>query len=182
MTKDLIELADIDFKNVNYSSVIAIFMIILVVFLSPSIPAILVLCVELAILINMAIPFYTGQVIPFIASIVIGTVQLGATVDYAILLTTRFREELINGHEKAEAMEIAIKTSIKSIVTSALTFFAATASVGLISRIKIIKTLCIMISRGALISMAAVIFVLPPVLLVCERFIAATSKNWRNRS
>ena len=120
-----------DFKNVSVASIVAIFVIILIVFKSVSIPVLLVSAIEFAIFINMGIPYYTGTVIPFVASIVIGTIQLGATVDYAILLTSRFREEIRNGYEKKEAMRIAVQESAKSIVTSGLTFFGATGGVAI---------------------------------------------------
>lgn len=182
LTKDLVEIADVDFKHVSIASIGAIFAIILLVFASLSLPVILVLSIQLAIFINMSIPFYTGNVIPFIASIVIGTIQLGATVDYAILLTTRFREEIRNGYDKFKAMEIAVQGSAKSIVTSALTFFAATAGVGLISDMELISSLCIMMARGALISMAIILFVLPSILLVSEKVITVTSRNFKTKS
>lgn len=132
LTKDLTTIADQDFKNVSVASIAAIFVIILIVFKSVSIPVLLVSAIEFAIFINMGIPYYTGTVIPFVASIVIGTIQLGATVDYAILLTSRFREEIRNGYEKKEAMRIAVQESAKSIVTSGLTFFGATGGVALV--------------------------------------------------
>lgn len=182
LTKDLIEIADTDFKRVSIASIIAIFGIILIVFRSLSVPVILVLAIQLAIFINMGIPYYTGTVLPFVASIVIGTIQLGATVDYAILLTTRFREEMRNGYDKFKAMEIAVQGSAKSIVTSALSFFAATAGVGLISNIEMISSLCILMARGALISMAIILFVLPSILLVSEKVIVATSKGFVQKS
>ncbi len=179
LTKDLIEITDIDFRNVNYASIFAIFAIIFFVFKSVSLPVLLVLSIELAIFINLGIPYYTGSVIPFISSIVIGTIQLGATVDYAILLTSRFEEEIQNGHPKIEAMRIAVQGSAKSIVTSALTFFAATAGVAIVSDMELIKSLCVLMARGALISMAVIIFVLPSILIVCEKLIAVTTKGWR---
>lgn len=179
LTKDLIEISDIDFKNVNIASIAAIFAIILGVFMSFSLPVLLVLAIELAIFINLGIPYYTGSVIPFISSIVIGTIQLGATVDYAILLTSRFKEEINNGYDKFEAMRISVQGSAKSIVTSALTFFAATAGVAIISDMELIKSLCVLMARGALISMAVIIFVLPSILIVSEKFIGITSKGWR---
>lgn len=180
LTKDLIKLAAKDFKASNIVSIAAIFAIILVVFSSFSIPVFLVLAIELAIFINMSISYYMGVTVPFVASIIIGCIQLGATVDYAILLTTRFREELRNGLDKFEAMEISVQGSAKSIVTSALTFFAATAGVGVISNLEIIKSLCSMMARGALISMVIIIYILPSVLLVSENFISHTSRNWRH--
>jgi len=181
LTKDLIQISETDFKRVSFLSIIAIFAIILIVFMSISIPIILVMAIELAIFINMGIPYYTGNSIPFIASIVIGCIQLGATVDYAILMTTRFREELRNGHDKVKSAEIAVMGSARSIVTSGLTFFAATIGVYFISDMEVIKTLCLMMARGALISMLVIIFILPSLLLVSERFISITTKNWRKK-
>lgn len=180
LTKDLITIADQDFKNVSVASIVAIFAIILIVFKSVSIPVLLVCAIEFAIFINMGIPYYTGTVIPFVASIVIGTIQLGATVDYAILLTSRFREEMRNGHEKKEAMKIAVQESAKSIVTSGLTFFGATGGVALVSDMALIKSLCFLMARGAIISMITIIFVLPALLLVSEGVINKTTKGWIN--
>lgn len=178
LTKDLVGIADEDFKRVNTISTIAVFVIIMLVFTSISIPVFLILLIMLAIFVNMSIPYYLNHAIPFIASIVIGSIQLGATVDYAILLTTRFREEMQKGHEKFEAMEIAVKESSKSIVTSGLTFFASTVGVAVISEIEIIKSLSTMIARGALISTAVILFILPGVLIAGESLIRSTSKNW----
>ncbi|MBU5486811.1 MMPL family transporter [Clostridium sp. MSJ-8] len=178
LTKDLVEIADVDFKNVSIVSILAIFIIILLIFKSITIPIILVSVIELAIFINMGIPYYTGTVIPFIASIVIGTIQLGATVDYAILMTSRFKEELENGHDKKEAVKIAVLTSTKSIVTSGLTFFGATAAVALVSDMELISSLCVLISRGAIISMLVIIFILPSFLLVFEGVIRRTTIGW----
>ncbi|WP_035288784.1 MMPL family transporter [Clostridium sp. KNHs214] len=180
LTKDLIEIADKDFKHVNVVSIAAIFAIILILFRSISIPILLVSAIELAIFINMGIPFYTGTTIPFIASIVIGCIQLGATVDYAILMTTRFKEEIGNGYDRFEAGKITVKGTAKSIVTSGLTFFAATASVGIVSNMDLIRTLCGMIARGALISMGVILFILPSILIVCEKFISVTTMKWKN--
>jgi predicted RND superfamily exporter protein len=182
LTKDLIELADIDFRNVSIASIIAVFLIILLVFRSLSIPVILVGVIELAIFINMGIPFYTNTTIPFVSSIVIGTIQLGATVDYAILLTTRFREEIRNGFDKIEAMKISLQGTIKSIVTSALTFFGATVGVGIIADMEMVKSLTGMISRGALISLLVIIFMLPSILILFEGVVAKTSRGWRQRT
>ncbi|SKA95776.1 hypothetical protein SAMN05443428_11934 [Caloramator quimbayensis] len=178
LTKDLIDLANKDFNRSSLVSIASIFAIILLVFTSLSIPIILVLCIELAIFINMAIPFYMNQTLPFIASIVIGCIQLGATVDYAILLSSRFREEIRNGADRFEAMKIAVQGSAVSIVTSAMCFFAATIGVGLIAKMDMIQTLCKMLGRGALISMVVIILIMPSVLLVSEKIIAATSRNW----
>lgn len=179
LTKDLVEMAAVDFKNVDVVSIIAIFAIILLLFKSISIPVILVGSIELAIFINMAIPYYTGSVIPFIASIVIGCIQLGSTVNYAILVTTRFREELRKGIEKHEAMEIAVQGTARSVVTSALTFFAATIGVSFVAKIEMIKTLCAMLARGALISMVIIVFVLPALLVALEKVVNATTLHWR---
>ncbi|MDU6810225.1 MAG: MMPL family transporter [Clostridium sp.] len=179
LTKDLTTIADQDFKNVSVASIAAIFVIILIVFKSVSIPVLLVSAIEFAIFINMGIPYYTGTVIPFVASIVIGTIQLGATVDYAILLTSRFREEIRNGYEKKEAMRIAVQESAKSIVTSGLTFFGATGGVALVSDMALIRSLCFLMARGAIISMIVIIFVLPALLLVSEGIINKTTKGWK---
>lgn len=178
LTKDLIDVADVDFKNVSAASIIAIFIIITIAFKSISIPVILVSSIEYAIFINMGIPYYTGSIIPFIASIVIGTIQLGATVDYAILMTSRFQEEIQKGYEKKESIIKAMKGSFRSIVTSALTFFSATGAVAIVSNMSLIKSLCFLIARGALISMVVIIFVLPSLLLVSEGIIRKTTKGW----
>lgn len=178
LTKDLIEITEQDMKRVNYLSIAAIFIIIAIVFKSISIPIILVMSIQLAILVNMGLPYYMGSSIPFIASIVVGTIQLGATVDYAILMATRFREELGNGHDKYTAMKITVRESAKSIVASAMTFFAATAGVAIISHMDVVKTLCMLIARGAIISMIVIICILPSLLIVFEGFIARTSKGW----
>lgn len=178
-TKDLITITDMDFKVVNAISIIAVFLIILFVFKSVSIPAILVAVIEFAIFVNLGIPFYTGTRLPFIASIVIGTIQLGATVDYAILMTTRYKKERCAGKEKQEAIRIALSTSITSIIVSACGFFAATFGVGLYSGIDMISSLCILLARGAMISMIVVIFVLPSMLMVFDRVICATTKEMR---
>lgn len=178
LTYDLIKIADRDFKVVSAVSILAIFTIILIVFKSISLPVILVLAIEGAIFINLGIPYYTGKVEPFIASIVIGTIQLGATVDYAILLTSRFKEELMVNSNKFEAMKVAVQSSARSIVTSALTFFSATIGVGLISELEMISALCSLMSRGAIISMFMIIFILPAVLLSCHKIIIKTSKNF----
>ncbi len=181
LTKDLIEIADSDFKRVSIASIIAIFAIIMIVFQSITVPVILVMAIELAIFINMGIPFYTGATIPFIASIVIGCIQLGATVDYAILMTNRFREEIRNGFDKKEAGRIAVQGSARSIVTSGLTFFAATAGVGIFSDMDIVKSLCTLLARGALVSMVIIVFVLPSLLLVSEKVISVTSLHWKEK-
>lgn len=181
LTKDLVQIADTDFKKVSIASIGAVFIILLFVFQSISIPIILVSAIELAILLNMGIPYYMGTVIPFIASIVIGCIQLGATVDYAILYTNRYREEIRAGREKMEAARIAIQESSRSIATSALTFFAATAGVGIISDMDMVKSLCAMLSRGAIISMLIIIYILPSLMLVSDKVISFTTLNWRKK-
>lgn len=167
-TKDLIQITDKDFATVSEVSIGAIFLIILFVFKSLSLPVILVGVIELAIFINMGIPFYTGSTLPFIASIVIGTIQLGSTVDYAILMTTRYKKERANGADRKEAVSIAHKASMKSIIVSALSFFAATFGVGLVSNIDMIAALCILMARGALISMFIVLTMLPTMLYIFD--------------
>lgn len=178
LTDDLIKIADTDFKTVSLVSIIAIFVIIAVVFKSISLPVILVLAIESAIFINLGIPYYTNTIEPFIASIVIGTIQLGATVDYAILLTSRYKEELSVNENKFEAMRISIQSSARSIVTSALSFFSATIGVGLISKLEMISALCSLMARGAIISMFIIIFMLPSILLTFNSLIIKTSKNF----
>ncbi|MGW8114995.1 efflux RND transporter permease subunit [Caproicibacterium sp. NSD3] len=178
MTKDLVRVADIDFKNVSVVSILAVFLIILISFKSISIPVLLVAAIEFAITVNMGIPYFTGTVIPFIASIVIGTIQLGATIDYAILMTNRFREELNNGSLPKQAMLTAVTKCSTSILTSGLTFFSATLGVVLVSRVDLIKSLCSMLARGALISMVTIIFVLPAILLLFNKVIEKTSYHW----
>ncbi|GAA0105167.1 MMPL family transporter [Paraclostridium sordellii] len=178
LTDDLIKIADTDFKTVSLVSIIAIFVIIAVVFKSISLPVILVLAIESAIFINLGIPYYTNTIEPFIASIVIGTIQLGATVDYAILLTSRYKEELSINENKFEAMRISIQSSARSIVTSALSFFSATIGVGLISKLEMISALCSLMARGAIISMFIIIFMLPAILLTFNSLIIKTSKNF----
>ena len=179
-TKDLIEITDNDFKTVNSMSIGIIFVIILFIFKSVSLPFILVAVIEFAIFINMGIPYYTGSVLPFIASIVIGTIQLGATVDYAILMTTRYKKERIKGKTKKEAVSIAHKTSIQSVIVSALSFFAATIGVGLYSSVDMISSLCLLMARGALISMVVVITLLPSMLLVFDPVIIRTSLGFKD--
>ena len=180
-TKDLIEITNEDFKKVSIVSIGAIFLIIALVFRSVSLPIILVAVIEFAIFINMGIPAYTGTVLPFIASIVIGTIQLGATVDYAILMTTRYRKNRHNGMDKREAITDALAKSIQSIMVSAIGFFAATFGVGLYSNIDMISALCNLMARGALISMVVVIFVLPSMFMVFDKVICATSTGFRNK-
>lgn len=177
-TKDLIEITDRDFKIVSAVSIGAIFVIILVLFRSVSIPVILVAVIEFAIFINMGIPYYTGTELPFIASIVIGTIQLGATVDYAILMTTRYRKERNLGHEKRDAIVTAHRASIQSVIVSALSFFAATFGVGMYSDIDMISSLCTLMARGAIISMIVVLLVLPSMFMVFDKVICKTSMGF----
>ncbi len=179
-TKDLISITNVDFKTVSIVSIGVIFIIIAFVFKSISLPVILVTVIEFAIFINMGIPFYTHTEIPFIASIVIGTIQLGATVDYAILMTNRYKTERGAGKEKAEAVVIAHKTSIQSVIVSALSFFAATFGVGLYSNIDMISSLCTLMARGALISMLVVLLVLPSMYMLFDGLICKTSKGFGN--
>ena len=177
-TKDLITITDKDFKIVNFLSIAAIFLIIAFTFKSVSLPVILVSVIELAIMINLGTAYYTGSKLSFIAPIVIGTIQLGATVDYAILMTTRYRTERHGGKDKKEAVGIALSTSIKSIITSALGFFAATVGVAAYSDIGLISELCMLLARGALISMAVVVTVLPSMFMVFDRIICRTSAGF----
>ncbi|WP_260327427.1 MMPL family transporter [Clostridium chauvoei] len=179
LTKDLITISDIDFENVNIISILVVFIIIAIVLQSISLPIILVAEIQLAIFINMGIPTYTHTVIPFVSSIVIGCIQLGSTVDYAILLTTRFKEELQYTTDKRKAMEKALSSSGKSIVTSAASFFAATIGVVFISKIDLISSLTSMMARGAIISMLVILFILPAILLVLEPVINKTTYNWK---
>jgi predicted RND superfamily exporter protein len=179
LTNDLIETSAVDFKVTNYISIAAIFLIIAIVFQSITIPIALVATIELAIFINQGVPYFTGTVIPFISPTVIGCIQLGATVDYAILMTSRFREELQAGKTRLEAIEIAATTSDPSILTSSLVLFCATMGVSMISDIEIIGSICTMLARGSLISAAVSIFILPSILCVCEPVFAKTSRYWR---
>lgn len=176
-TKDLITITNHDFGVVNSVSIGVIFVIILLVFKSVSLPIILVCVIEFGIFINLGIPCYTGTVLPFVASIIIGTIQLGSTVDYAILMTTRYLRERTAGAEKIDAVRTALQTSVKSIVVSALTFFAATFGVGLYSDIDIVSSMCVLMSRGALISMMCVLFVLPTFLMIFDKWIIKTTKK-----
>lgn len=178
LTRDLITTTDIDFKMVNILSVLAIFLIIVITFKSLALPVILVASIEFAICINMGIPYFTGSVLPFIASIVIGTIQLGATVDYAILMTTRYKEELSNGKPVIEAAREAAAKSAPSIITSGLSFFAACIGVSFIAKMDLIKSLCTLISRGAVISMLVILLVLPALLIIFHKAIEKTTKGW----
>ena len=181
LTADLIDITDTDFKTVSVVSIGIIFVIILILFKSISLPIILVCVIEFAIFINMGIPAYTGTVLPFIASIVIGTIQLGATVDYAILMTNKYKKNRFRGMDKKEAITDALSKSIQSIIVSALSFFAATFGVGLYSNIDMIGSLCMLMARGAIISMIVVIFILPSMFMVFDRVICASSAGFRNK-
>ncbi|MBQ1682440.1 MAG: MMPL family transporter [Agathobacter sp.] len=181
-TKDLIDITNLDFARVSAVSIGAIFLIILIVFKSISLPIILVAVIEFAIFINMGIPAYTGTVLPFIASIVIGTIQLGATVDYAILMTNKYKKNRFLGMDKQPAIAAALKSSIQSIMVSAFAFFAATFGVGMYSDIDMISSLCILMARGAIISMFTVIFVLPSMFMVFDKIIIHSSVGFRDKS
>lgn len=181
-TKDLIQITDTDFKVVSAISIIAIFIIIALVFKSISLPVILVAVIEFAIFINMGVPYYTNTEVPFIASVVIGTIQLGATVDYAILMTTRYKMERSSGSSKKAAITSAHKTSIQSVIVSALSFFAATFGVGIYSNIDMISSLCSLMARGAIISMFVVIFVLPSMFMLFDKIIVKTSCGFKSTS
>ena len=179
MAKDLYETAGQDFAWTNWMSIIAILILVGIIFRSLSVPVILVACIELAIFINEGVPYWTGEVVPFIANTFIGCIQLGATVDYSILLATRYREELQAGHDRKEAMVIAAASSDHSIITGALVLFCATLSVALVSHIDLVACLCKMLCRGTLISALVCIFLVPSILVVCEPVIARTTLGWR---
>lgn len=178
MYKDLIDITDHDFKLTSVLSILSIFILIAIIFKSISIPTILVMSIELAIFVNKAISFATGTTLSFIAPTIIGCVQLGATVDYAILLTTRFREEMRNGHNKLDAIKIAANASDRSIFQSALVFFGATFGVFLTCDIKIVKEVCLLLARGSLISAGVIVFMLTPLLLVLEGVIEKTTYDF----
>jgi predicted RND superfamily exporter protein len=180
-TKDLITITDRDFKIVSAVSIGAIFILILLVLHSISLPAILVLVIELAIYINMGISYYTGTTLPFIASVVIGTIQLGATVDYAILMTNRYLRERKGGMDKIQAATVALEISMPSIITSALGFFAATVGVGIYSDIDLVSSLCLLMARGALVSMGIVLFLLPALYILFDGLIFKTSWGLKER-
>lgn len=180
LTKDLQDVTDVDLATVNYLSIGAIFLIILLTFKSISLPVILVSVIEFAIFLNMSFPYYSGIELPFVASIVIGTIQLGATVDYAILMTTRYhKERVVNQKTKKEAVEIAHKTSMKSIIISGLSFFAVTFGVSAYSSIDMINAICTLLSRGAVISTISVILILPAMLYLFDKVICKTTWDMR---
>ena len=179
-TKDLIDVTSRDFQVVNFISIIAIFVIIALVEKSISLPFILIAVIESAIFVNLGLPHYLGQSLPFIAPICISTIQLGATVDYAILMTTRYKTERINGQSKREAVQTALATSIPSIIVSGMGLFAATFGVALYSDIDMIGSICMLLARGAVISMVAVIFVLPALLMLCDKLVCVTTMGMRH--
>ncbi len=182
LMKDLVEISDHDFNSVNTVSIAIILVIMVFVLKSVSLPIILIAAIEFAIFINMGIPAYTGTIIPFIASIVIGTIQLGATIDYAILITTKYKTARIEGKDKHQAIDEALGTSIQSIIVSALCFFGATFGVGMYSKIEMIGSLCSLMARGAIISMVTVLTVLPAFLIVFDKIICKTTANMRRLS
>ncbi len=177
-TQDLITITDKDFKTVSTVSIVLIFIIIAIVLKSISLPVILVAVIEFAIFINMGIPAYTGTVLPFIASIVIGTIQLGATVDYAILMTNKYKRARYQGAGKQEAISSALNSSLQSVFVSALSFFAATFGVGLYSSIDMISALCVLLARGAIISLLVVAFILPAMFMIFDKVICKTSAGF----
>ena len=177
-TKDLIKITDRDFKVVTGVSVAAIFFIILIALQSISLPVILVASIELGIFINLGIPYYTGTVLAFITSIIIGTVQLGSTVDYAILMTNRYKRERFAGRDKKEAVRIAHSASMPSVMVSAISFFAATIGVGIYSDIDLIGSLCLLMGRGAIISLLVVMFIVPSFFVLFDRIIVKTSRGF----
>lgn len=178
LTKDLAVVTDVDLRNVNIISILAIFIIIMFVFKSISLPIILVAVIEFAICVNMAVPFYTNTSLPFVASIVIGTIQLGATVDYAILMTSKYQKARFQGNTKKHAIRIAHESSMKSILISGVSFFAATFGVGMYSKIDMISAICTLLSRGAIISTLVVICILPAMFMVFDKIICKTTKNF----
>lgn len=178
--KDMIETTDHDFKVVNAVSILAIFLIILLVERSISLPFLLIAVIELAIFINLGLPHFLGQSLPFIAPICISTIQLGATVDYAILMTTRYKTERLAGKEKRPAVITALSTSIPSIIVSGMGLFAATFGVAIYSDIDIISSMCMLMARGAIVSMLCVILILPALLLLCDRLVCATTLGMRH--
>ena len=179
LMKDLTEISDIDFKNVNYVSIGLIFVIMLLVLKSISLPIILISAIEFAILANMSVAFYANTSLPFIASIIIGTIQLGATIDYAILMSSKYLAVRKNTKDKYMAMEETLRFTVPSIIVSALCFFAATIGVGVYSKIDLIGSICKLLSRGSIISMLVVILILPSLLLIFDRLIIKTTKNMK---
>ncbi len=181
LMKDLVQISDHDFNSVNTVSILIIFIIMAIVLKSISLPVILICVIEVAIFINMGIPYYTNLEIPFIASIVIGTIQLGATIDYAILITTKYIENRKQNMERKEAAKNALGTSINSIIVSGLCFFGATFGVGAYSKIEMIGSLCTLMSRGALISVVTVLMALPAFLILFDKIILKTTIGIKNK-
>lgn len=179
LMSDLVEITDKDFHNVNYTSIAVIFVLMMIVLKSITLPILLVTAIEFAIFINMGVPYFTGTSIPFIASVVIGTIQLGATIDYAILMTTKYLEERQNGKNKREAVSVALDNSIQSIFVSAMCFFGATIGVGIVSKIDMIGSLCTLIARGAIISMFVVLLIVPSILLIFDKLIIKTTLGFK---
>lgn len=181
LNRDLVLIADHDIQMVNIVSILAVFAIIAISFKSLSVPIVLVAAIEMAITINMGIPYFEGETIPFIASIVIGTIQLGATIDYAILMMTCYQEERRLGKVRKDTVEHAVYTCSSSILTSGLCFFSATVGVAMVSKIDLIRSLCGMLARGALISMAVILLVLPALLMVFGPIVEKTSFQFLNK-
>ena len=180
LMNDLVEVADHDFKSVNIVSIVIILILMIFVLKSGSLPIILTIVIEFAIFINMGIPYYTHTTLPFVASIVIGTIQLGATIDYAILITTKYKENRLNGMNKKDSIDKALSSSIQSIIVSGLSFFAATIGVAIYSKIELIGSLCTLMSRGAIISMIVVITVLPAFLMVLDKLVLKTTMKMKD--
>jgi len=182
LMNDMVDISATDFKNVNYVSIAIIFIIMLLVLRSISLPILLVSTIEFAIFINMGVPYWLGNEMPFVSSIVIGTIQLGATIDYAILITTKYLDERKKGHNKLDSVKVSLNSSTSSIFASAMCFFAATFSVYSISKIDMIGSLCMLMSRGAIISMFVVIMVLPSILVIFDKFIIKTTLDFKKGS
>ena len=180
LMKDLVEVADHDFNSVNIVSIVIILIIMIFVLKSSSLPIILTIVIEFAIFINMGIPYYTHTSLPFVASIVIGTIQLGATIDYAILITTKYKENRLNGMNKKDAIDKALGESVQSIIVSGLSFFAATIGVAIYSKIELIGSLCTLMARGAIISMIVVITLLPAFLIILDKLILKTTMKMKD--
>ena len=180
LMKDLVEVADHDFNSVNIVSIVIILIIMIFVLKSSSLPIILTIVIEFAIFINMGIPYYTHTSLPFVASIVIGTIQLGATIDYAILITTKYKENRLNGMNKKDAIDNALGESVQSIIVSGLSFFAATIGVAIYSKIELIGSLCTLMARGAIISMIVVITLLPAFLIILDKLILKTTMKMKD--
>ena len=179
MTEDLIDITEDDFVRTNYLSIAAIFLIVLFVFKSLTVPVVLVALIETAIMLNQGFSYFSGATIAFVIPTIVSTVQLGATVDYAILMASRFQEELQAGYDRKEAARIAGSTSDHSVITSALVMIGATMGVVLVCRIDIVNSMCLMLARGALVSAIVSIFVVPAALCVFEPLFNVTSLHWK---